>query len=80
MEFMTEQERQTRTEVYARQQQGYAYLREERLLGLSDLRTSEVIPAFNVAFRQSLLLPPRLQSGYTDFQRALALLASECRT
>jgi len=77
---MTPEELRKRREIYARQQVGYDRLREERKRELRTCVTADLMPAFDVAFQYSLTLPFRMESGYTQFHQALAVLAARGKT
>ena len=68
---MTESEKEMARKVLDRQRAGWAYLEAERLAGLVNTVTKDVLPAFQSSFTYSQTLPPRLDSGFTEFYAAL---------
>ena len=67
---MTEVERIR--EMLKRQQVGWDFIAAERRAALPLTDTVKVLPLFNSAFEYSKTQPPRMESGFTAFYKALA--------
>lgn len=59
-------------EILAQQKVAWDYLEAERVDRLRATVTKDVIGSFDSAFAYAQTLPPRMESGFVEFYRALS--------
>ena len=68
---MTDAEKEFARKIFAQQREGWEYLEAERLAKLAGTVTKEILPSLQSSFAYARTLPPRLESGFTQFYEAL---------
>jgi len=75
---MTDPEKEFARTILAQQRRGWEYLEAERLANPVGMVTKDVLPSLQSSFAYSRTLPPRLESGFTEFYEALGRGGKPC--
>ncbi|MFZ4508462.1 MAG: hypothetical protein ACOYON_12280 [Fimbriimonas sp.] len=72
---MTAAQKEFARRILAQQKLGWDYLEAERSANLVGMNTPDVLPTLDSSFAYTLTLPPRLESGFVEFYKALGRAA-----